>query len=161
METPVYIFTGFLESGKTTFIQDTLQDERFNSGEKTLLLLCEEGETEYDPSSFSGKNVTIKEIEDVDDLSEELLASWQKESGAVRVMVEYNGMWQLQRFYDSMPEGWIPYQNMLFFAAPTFLNYNANMRSLVVDKLKDCDVCIFNRVPDALTRCSSIKLSVR
>lgn len=148
METPVYIFTGFLESGKTTFIQDTLQDERFNSGEKTLLLLCEEGETEYDPSRFSGKNVTIKEIEDVDDLSEELLASWQKESGAVRVMVEYNGMWQLQRFYDSMPEGWIPYQNMLFFAAPTFLNYNANMRSLVVDKLKDCDVCIFNRVPD-------------
>ncbi len=148
METPVYIFTGFLESGKTTFIQDTLQDERFNSGEKTLLLLCEEGETEYDPSRFSGKNVTIKEIEDVDDLSEELLASWQKESGAVRVMVEYNGMWQLQSFYDSMPEGWIPYQNMLFFAAPTFLNYNANMRSLVVDKLKDCDVCIFNRVPD-------------
>ncbi len=148
METPVYIFTGFLESGKTTFIQDTLQDERFNSGEKTLLLLCEEGETEYDPSRFSGKNVTIKEIEDVDDLSEELLASWQKESGAVRVMVEYNGMWQLQSFYDSMPEGWIPYQNMLFFAASTFLNYNANMRSLVVDKIKDCDVCIFNRVPD-------------
>lgn len=148
METPVYIFTGFLESGKTMFIQDTLEDERFNSGENTLLLVCEEGEEEYDPSRFSGKNVTIKTVDSEDGLSEDTLAAWQKESGAVRVMVEYNGMWQIQSFYDSMPEGWIPYQNMLFFETPTFLSYNANMRSLVVDKLKDCDVCVFNRVPD-------------
>lgn len=148
METPVYLFTGFLESGKTMFIQDTLEDERFNSGEKTLLLVCEEGEEEYDPSRFSGKNVTIKYIDSEDELSEEALERFQKESGAVRVMVEYNGMWLLQSFYDSMPDGWIPYQDMLFFDANTFLNYNANMRSLVVDKLRDCDVCVFNRVPE-------------
>ena len=40
MDIPVYLFTGFLESGKTKFIQETLEDERFNAGEKTLLLLC-------------------------------------------------------------------------------------------------------------------------
>ena len=43
---PMYVFTGFLESGKTKFIQETLEDPRFNSGEKTLLLVLEEGEEE-------------------------------------------------------------------------------------------------------------------
>ena len=38
---PMYVFTGFLESGKTKFIQETLKDPRFNSGEKTLLLVLE------------------------------------------------------------------------------------------------------------------------
>ncbi len=148
METPVYLFTGFLESGKTMFMQDTLEDSRFNSGEKTLVLVCEEGEEGYDPSKFSGQNVTIKVIDDVSELTEDNLEKIQKDCGAERVMVEYNGMWMLQQFYDAMPEGWVPYQDMLFFDAGTFMNYNSNMRSLVVDKLKDCDTCIFNRVPD-------------
>jgi hypothetical protein len=70
------------------------------------------------------------------------------ECRAERVLVEYNGMWLLQDFYDAMPEGWLPYQDMLFFDGNSFLNYNANMRQLVVDKLKDCDVCVFNRLPE-------------
>ena len=48
MEIPVYIFTGFLEAGKTKFIQETLEDARFNDGERTLLLLCEEGIEEFE-----------------------------------------------------------------------------------------------------------------
>ena len=64
MAIPVYVFTGFLDSGKTRFIQETLEDERFNAGEKTLLLVCEEGEEEYDPSSFAAPNVYIEVIED-------------------------------------------------------------------------------------------------
>ena len=40
---PVYLFTGFLEAGKTKFIQETMEDPRFNEGERTLLLICEEG----------------------------------------------------------------------------------------------------------------------
>ena len=148
METPVYLFTGFLESGKTLFIQDTLEDKRFNQGERTLLLVCEEGEEEYHPEKFSGKNVFIRSLDDESELNEENLARLQRETKAERVMVEYNGMWMLQHFYDSMPEGWLPYQDMLFFDGRTILNYNANMRSLVVDKIKDCDVCVFNRLPE-------------
>ena len=147
MEIPVYIFTGFLESGKTLFIQDTLEDDRFNQGERTLLLVCEEGVEEYDPSKFSGKNVFIRTLEDESELNEQNLSRMILQTRAERVLVEYNGMWLLQHFYDEMPDGWLPYQNMLFVDARTFLNYNANMRSLVVDKLKDCDVCVFNRVP--------------
>ena len=147
-EIPVYVFTGFLESGKTTFIQDTLEDKRFNSGEKTLLLLCEEGETEYDPSRFWGKNVRIQTVDEPGDLTEENLKAWADAANCERVMVEYNGMWMIQSFYDAMPDGWLPYQNMLFMDARTFMNYNANMRSLVVDKLGDCEVVVFNRMPE-------------
>ncbi len=148
MVIPVYLFTGFLEGGKTLFVQDTLEDNRFNQGERTLLLVCEEGEEEYHPEKFSGKNVYIRTIDDESELTEETLAKMIRETNAERVIVEYNGMWMLQHFYDSMPEGWLPYQDMLFFDGRSFLNYNANMRSLVVDKIKDCDVCIFNRLPD-------------
>lgn len=147
MAIPVYVFTGFLESGKTTFIQDTLEDKRFNSGERTLVLVFEEGEEEYDSSKFSGKNVKICCIDSEDELNEENLQKLSESFNAERVIVEYNGMWMIQDFYDNMPEDWVPYQNMLFFDTNTFLTYNANMRSLVVDKLSDSDVVVFNRIP--------------
>ena len=54
---PVYLFTGFLEGGKTHVIQESMEDKRFNSGEKTLILQCEEGIDEFDPSKFYGQNV--------------------------------------------------------------------------------------------------------
>lgn len=146
-EIPVYLFTGFLEGGKTTFIQDTLQDARFNSGEKTLLLVCEEGEQEYEPENFAGKNVSIQIVDELEDLTEENLEQWAASCSCERVIVEYNGMWQIQKLYDSMPRGWLPYQNMLFFDGNTFLNYNANMRSLVVDKIQDAELVVFNRLP--------------
>lgn len=146
MAVPVYLFTGFLECGKTTFIQDTLEDKRFNSGERTLLLVCEEGEEEYTPEKFSGKNVKICVFDSVEDLDETKLDKLVKEYRAERVIVEYNGMWLIQNFYDNMPEDWVPYQDMLFFDTNTFLAYNQNMRSLVVDKLSDCDVVVFNRI---------------
>lgn len=146
MQIPVYIFTGFLESGKTTFIQDTLEDKRFNAGERTLLLLCEEGEEEFDSSKFSSKNVFIEVIDDKEELNEKNLENMIKKHKAERVVVEYNGIWLIQDFYDNMPENWMPAQSMLFFDSNTFLSYNSNMRSLVVDKLQDAEVIVFNRI---------------
>ncbi len=144
---PVYIFTGFLESGKTTFVQGTMEDPRFNSGEKTLVLICEEGEVELDTAKFPSENAFVRVVDDPEDLTEAHLAAWAAECGCERVLVEYNGMWLIQPLYDAMPDGWVPYQDMFFIDGRTFLNYNANMRSLVVDKIKDADVCVFNRVP--------------
>ena len=142
---PVYLFTGFLEAGKTKFIQETLQDPRFNSGEHTLLLLCEEGVEEYDPSKFSGKHVHIAVIENEEDLTEEHLADLIRKYPADRVVIEYNGMWMLDSLYQNMPESWAVYQEIMLADAGTFLGYNANMRQLVVDKLKTCELIAFNR----------------
>ena len=72
-EIPVYLFTGFLESGKTKFIQEMMTDDRFNEGEKTLLLVFEEGEEEYQPKYFASPNVRIEYVEDIDDINDEVL----------------------------------------------------------------------------------------
>ena len=145
METPVYLFLGFLESGKTKFIQETLEDPRFSTGEKTLLLVMEEGVEEYDESKFAVKNVSIAYIEDKSELTEEKLTALQLEYGATRVVVEYNGMWLLEDFFKAMPEGWMINQLMTFFDTNTALNYNANMRQLVFDKIENTQMVVFNR----------------
>lgn len=145
MELPVYVFTGFLDSGKSTFLQSTLEDKRFNNGERTLVLLCEEGEVELDASRFSGKNVTVEVVEDKEQFTPEYLTALQKKCRAQRVMVEYNGMWLLNEFYSHMPKNWIVYQEMMFADANTFVAYNANMRNLAVDKLQGAQLVVFNR----------------
>ncbi len=152
MSIPVYVFTGFLDSGKTRFMQGTLEDERFNAGEKTLLLVCEEGEEEYDPSAFSGSNVYIEYIEDQDALDEKSLEALRKKYRAERVMVELNGMKMVSDFYAKMPESWLVYQEIMFADASTFLMYNANMRSLVVDKVGGCEMVVFNRADESVDR---------
>ena len=147
MEIPVYLFVGFLESGKTKFIQETLEDKRFHKKERTLVLMCEEGIEEYDPDKIPCSDVFFKTVEDEEELTEDRLAQFVKETKATRVLVEYNGMWQLQALYDAMPEDWLVYQQMTFFDAKTFESYNTNMRSLVVDKIKDTEMVVFNRLP--------------
>lgn len=151
-EVPVYLFTGFLEAGKTKFIQGTLEDKRFNSGEKTLLLICEEGEEEFEMSSYPYKNICIRTVDDLSEINPENLTAMIEETGAERVVCEYNGMWQLQNFFNNIPETWTVYQEMMFADASTFINYNANMRSLVVDKLTTCDLVVFNRFTKELDK---------
>ena len=147
MPIPVYAFTGFLESGKTKFIQETLEDPRFNAGERTLLLVCEEGEEEYDPSTYPHDCVYQEIIDDVDDLTPETLSALVKKTHAKRVVVELNGMRLAGDFYEKMPEDWAIAQEVMFADATTIMSYNANMRSLVVDKLTGAEMVVFNRVP--------------
>lgn len=147
---PVYLFLGFLESGKTKFIQETLEDKRFNNGEKTLLLVCEEGIEEYCMEKFPSKNVYIRTIEDKSELNEANLQRLVHECGAERAVIEYNGMWLVNDLFSAMPDGWAIYQVMCFADASTFLNYNANMRSLVVDKLNMCELVVFNRAEKSM-----------
>ena len=152
MKLPVYIFTGFLEGGKTSIIQESLNDEKFNSGEKTLVLLCEEGEVELDPSKFWGRNVTIHTIESKEWLTRENLESLTKNKRIDRVIIEYNGMWDMQTLYNSFPQSWAIYQNMMFADAQSFINYNNNMRQLTVDKVRDAEMVVLNRASDDLDK---------
>ncbi len=158
-ETPVYLFLGFLESGKTKFIQETFEDPRFSSGEKTLLLVCEEGIEEYETIRFAGaENVELVLIEDAKQLTESYLTELQLRLGAERVVVEYNGMWALEDFFNAMPEGWMINQIMTFFDANTFLNYNANMRQLVFDKIQNTQLVVFNRFDDTMDKMALHKI---
>ena len=151
-ETPVYLFLGFLESGKTKFIQETFEDPRFASGEKTLLLVCEEGEEEYETIRFANAEEVELVVLEKEQLNEEYLTKLQLESGAQRVVVEYNGTWLLEDFFAEMPEGWIVNQIMTFFDSNTFINYNANMRQFTFDKIQNTQLVVFNRFSDKVDK---------
>ena len=146
MAIPVYAFTGFLESGNTKFIQETLEDERFNDGTRTLLLVMEEGEEEYDLSTYPHKCIYIETVDDLDELTAEQLEAMAKKHHAKRVVAELNGMRQVGDFYVKMPREWEIAQEVMFADAGTIMTYNTNMRSLVVDKLQGCEMVVFNRV---------------
>ena len=112
------------------------------------MILCEEGEVELDPTEM-GDNVSYATFDDVQRLTPDRLAAAQKRAGADVVVVEYNGMWQLDAFYNAIPENWMIYQEILIVDSTTALAYNQNMRSLMVDKLTSCEMVVFNRVkPD-------------
>ena len=145
---PVFLFTGFLEAGKTRFIQGILEDERFNAGERTLLLQCEEGEEELDSSKFSFDNIAVYPIEDVSELSPTALSKMAKKESAERVIIEYNGMWNLNDLFNNLPPDWGIAEEIFFVDSTSVMSYNANMRSLVVDKLNTAELVIFNRVTE-------------
>lgn len=151
-DVPVYLFLGFLESGKTKFIQETLEDTRFNQGEKTVILMCEEGIEEYDLAAFKSGNVFIETIDGEAELTAERLSDIEKRLRPDRVMCEYNGMFLVQRLFDALPENWQVVQSFMFVDSSTFLSYNGNMRQLVYDKLNVSDLVAFNRFDDKYDR---------
>lgn len=142
---PVYAFTGFLDAGKTKFIQETLEDPRFNAGERTLVLVFEEGEEEYDISTYPHKNVYLETL-DQQTVTEEQLAALQKKYRAERVVAELNGMQLVADLYNRFPQNWVIAQEMMFADSTTFTAYNSNMRNLVMDKLMGAQMVVFNRV---------------
>lgn len=152
MEIPVYLFTGFLESGKTTFIQEALEDEYFNDGERVLVLVCEEGIEEPDEEKFASENVFIEHLDSPDMISKRRLKSLTEMYSAEKIIIEYNGMWKLDELVNNTPDNWVLYQNMMFADSTTFLNYNANMRELVADKLRLCDGVVFNRFSESMDK---------
>ena len=142
---PVYVFTGFLDSGKTKFIQETLEDPRFNAGERTLLLVFEEGEEEYDFSTYPHQNVYM-EILDQETVTAKQLQALAKKHKAQRVVAELNGMQLVGDLYSRFPSEWVVAQEVMFADTTTFMAYNANMRNLVMDKLVGGQMVIFNRL---------------
>jgi len=145
IQIPVYAFTGFLDSGKTKFIQQTLEDPRFNAGERTLLLVCEEGEEEYDFSAYPHKNVFL-EVVDQQTVTTKQLRDLAKKYNIQRVVAELNGMQLIGDLYSRFPDEWVIAQEVMFADSTTFLAYNANMRNLVMDKLVGGQMVVFNRL---------------
>ncbi len=144
-ETPLYLFVGFLEGGKSKFINDTIAEGQFDDGAKTLFLLCEEGIEEFDEEWLAEKNIFIETIEDKSELNPMNLQALQDKHKADRVLCEYNGMWLITDLFAAVPRGWLIPQIMMFCDSETFFEYNANMRSLVVDRINNTDLVVFNR----------------
>lgn len=158
METAVYLFTGFLEAGKTSFIAETMKDPNFNDGvHKYLIISCEEGEEEFNPEEL-GPNVSFASFDDAERITPDRLSAMQKRAGAEIIVIEYNGMWTLDKFYNAIPDSWMVYQEICIADSNTIISYNANMRQLVVDKLTSCEMVVFNRTTEATDKQALHKL---
>ena len=143
MDIPVYLVAGFLDGGKTNFINGILEDG-FARQDRTLLICCEEGEEEYNPRALD--NVTVVTVDEEADLKCSWLKELEKKYRPKQVLIEYNGMWQMERLYrEVLPANWVLYQIMTFVEASTFEMYAKNMGQLMMEKITNADMLVFNR----------------
>ena len=154
-DVPVYLFTGFLESGKTTCIQEILEEGNFEDGLKTLFIITEEGESEVDENLLRYNKVTTVVIEDEEDLTEEKCHAMVKEHKPARIMIEVNGMWDVAKLVnETIPENWVVVQTFTTVNAETFSMYINNMKSLIMSHFQQSDLVIFNRCDREMDKAS-------
>jgi len=147
---PVYLITGFLDSGKTTLLTDTLNMDYFNDGQRTVLLMCEDGEEEYDQEKLSKRNCRMIPIEDQEQLNTAYLQEIDRRYQPERVLIEYNGMWPIDILRNlKLPKSWGLYQAIDTIDGTTFEMYRNNMQSMIIDMVTEADMVLFNRcTPD-------------
>ena len=143
MDIPVYLVVGFLDGGKTNFINGILEDG-FSKHDRTLLLCCEEGDEEYNEKFL--KNVTVVTVDDQAQLTCSFLKDCEKKHRPKQVLIEYNGMWPLTPLYENvLPANWVLYQIMCFVEGGSFDLYARNMGQLMMEKITQADLIVFNR----------------
>lgn len=158
---PIYLITGFLESGKTDFLTFTMEQEYFADGEKTLLIVCEEGEKEYEPAKLAKLNTVMVTCEREEDFTAEYLKSLKRQYRPERVLIEYNGMWRMSTIMDlRLPFNWEIYQVITVVDATTFNLYLTNMKSQVVDMVSRAEMVMFNRCTED-TPCAMFRRSIK
>jgi len=155
---PVYMINGFLESGKTEFIKYTIAQPYFQSKGTTLLILCEEGEVEYEAKLLKKSRTVMEVIEDEEDFTIEYLEELVKKHKPVRIIIEYNGMWNCKDLV--LPDDWGVEQQITTIDASTFPMYYNNMKSLVAEMVRKSEMIIFNRC-DGITELSTYKRNVK
>ncbi|MCH5343720.1 MAG: GTPase [Acetatifactor sp.] len=156
---PVYMINGFLESGKTEFITFTLNQPYFQIRGKTLLLLCEEGEIEYDQALLNRSRTVVELIESEEDFTPANLQALEKKHKPERIIVEYNGMWNFKNM--KLPRSWRIEQQITTIDGSTFPVYYTNMRSLLAEMIRGSEMIIFNRCDDVREELNSYKRNIK
>ncbi|MBE5911312.1 TIGR03943 family putative permease subunit [Pseudobutyrivibrio sp.] len=148
---PVYVFTGFMDSGKTTLIQETLFENDFAAGgeDRILILSCEDGDVEYDIEKLKTINAKVATIDSEEEFNLENLTRISNEYNPDVIFLEYNGTWGVDKIYDEpLPEGWVPAQSLATVDATTFEMYLNNMRTMIMEQIFKAEVVIINRCTD-------------
>ena len=157
---PVYFINGFLESGKTEFINFTIEEDYFKIDELTLVIACEEGEKEYEPEALENGNAVLEYLDGESDFTLKNLSALAEKHQPERIIIEYNGMWNPKDIL--LPENWSMEEQITLIDATTFAMYYANMRSRIAEMVRYADVVVFNRCDNiALDELQSFRRSVR
>ena len=156
---PVFIINGFLESGKTEFISFTLSQPYFQVKGTTLLVLCEEGEVEYDEEILQKSRTVVEVVDNEEELTPAKLTELEKLYKPERIVIEYNGMWNFKNL--KLPWYWQIEQQITIINAATFQNYYTNMRSLLAEMIRKSELIIFNRCDGLMDQLSNFKRNVK
>lgn len=152
-EIPVYLFTGFMDSGKTSLVEETLYENDFSDGTRGLIIMCEDGDVEYEEAKLRTVNFRLVSIEQEEDFTSEKLQQLQKEYMPKQVFIEYNGTWGMDKILEAkLPDGWIIVQTLTTVDSTTFDLYLNNMRAMMQEQVFASDVVIFNRTDDTTDR---------
>ena len=156
---PVYLINGFLESGKTQFIKFTIAQPYFQIKGRTLLILCEEGEEEYEDNVLKAANTVVKLIEDEEDFTTEKLMALEREVDPERIIIEYNGMWNMKNL--ALPFHWNLEQQITCVDASTFETYYTNMKSLLAEMIRKSELIIFNRCDNVMDNLAVYRRNIK
>ncbi len=156
---PVYIINGFLDAGKTDFFRYTIAQPYFRTKGKTLLIVCEEGENDYEDRLLKSTNTVIEFIEDEEDFDPARLAALDEKHRPERVLIEYNGMWNFKNM--KLPPMWNLEQQITVIDASSFELYFSNMKSLLAEQIRNSDLILFNRCDGLIENLPSYKRNVK
>ena len=155
---PVFMINGFLESGKSEFISYTIGQPYFATRGRTLLIVCEEGEVEYDAKLLKKSRTDMVLIEEKEDFSVANLMELEKKYKPERIIIEYNGMWNYKEL--QLPIHWQIEQQITTIDASTFTMYYTNMKSLLAEMVRKSEMIIFNRC-DGIEDLSNFKRNMK
>ena len=142
----VYFVNGFLEAGKTTFIKELTSRESFRIPGKTLIILCEEGDLEYDGSELAVANAVLEVVEEEKDFNEENLSAIEGKHRPDRVIVEFNGMWNRKAL--EFPRHWHDIMEIAIIDASTFKLYADNMRTILAEQVRKAELVVFYKADE-------------
>lgn len=155
----VYFVNGFLSAGKTSFIKNLLAEEYFDTGETTLLLLCEDGEEIYEEAFCLKHNITIREITEEQDFTEKRICELKNDISPDRIIVEFNGMWDPENAIKIWPEGEILFIEII--DAQSFELYLNNMKTYLTRQVKIAYLTIFRSCDGLEAKLASFRRNIR
>lgn len=156
---PVYIINGFLDAGKTDFFRYTIAQPYFRTKGKTLLIVCEEGENDYEEKLLKSTNTVVEYIEEEEDFNPDALVALDAKHNPERILVEYNGMWNFKNM--RLPVMWNLEQQITVIDCSSFELYFSNMKSLLAEQIRNSDLILFNRCDGLTENLPSYKRNVK
>lgn len=140
---PLFLINGFLEAGKTQFLDFTMRQDYFKADGKTLLIVCEEGDTEYDEKMLKKTRTAVVYVDSREKLTPQYLNELEVVYRPERVLMEWNGMWNQDQLV--LPHDWTIYQQITIIDGSTFDLYVQNMKPLLGAMLRSSELVIMNR----------------
>lgn len=146
MKVQINIICGFLEAGKTTFIQDFLKKEPGKTTKKTVVLCCEQGVEEYRDSIQKKYNATLIHIDDIEKLDKKFFTFLILKYSPDQIFIEYNGTWKIGDFLKIRLPSCCFVNKIIFLAdSSTFALYMSNMKAIMSEQISNSDIVILNR----------------